>query len=95
MARRTVCGSPDCWTNPHQAHSHFGPLAVDAHLQGRGVGTAMLRAYTGRLDATEQLGYLETDKPENVPLYQRHGFMVTGRQDVLGTPTWFMERKPR
>nr|WP_269091227.1 GNAT family N-acetyltransferase [Actinopolymorpha cephalotaxi] len=81
--------------DPHQAHSHFGPLAVDAHLQGRGIGTTMLRAYTSRLDATDQLGYLETDKPENVPLYQRHGFMVTGRQDVLGTPNWFMERKPR
>jgi ribosomal protein S18 acetylase RimI-like enzyme len=81
--------------DPHQAHSHFGPLAVDAHLQGRGIGTALLRAYTGRLDAARQLGYLETDKPENIPLYQRHGFVVTGRADVLRTPNWFMERTPR
>lgn len=80
--------------DPDEPHSHFGPLAVDAHLQGRGVGSALLRAYTGRLDAAGEAAYLETDKPENVAFYERHGFVVTGEAVVLGNPNWFMRRPP-
>jgi GNAT superfamily N-acetyltransferase len=81
--------------DPEQPHSHFGPLAVDAHLQGRGIGSRLMREYTRRLDAAGQLGYLETDKPENVVFYERHGFVVTGEAPVLGNPNWFMRREPR
>lgn len=28
-------------------------------------------------------------------LYRRHGFVVTGQADGLGTPNWFLERWPR
>jgi GNAT superfamily N-acetyltransferase len=78
--------------DPRAAHSHFGPLAVDAHLHGRGIGGQLLRDYTRRLDEARLLGYLETDKPENVGLYERHGFVVTGEATVLGNPNWFMHR---
>ena len=81
--------------DPEQPHSHFGPLAVDAHLQGRGIGSRLMREYTRRLDAAGRLGYLETDKPENVVFYERHGFVVTGEAPVLGNPNWFMRREPR
>ena len=83
--------------DPEQPHSHFGPLAVDAHLQGRGIGSRLMGEYTRRLDAAGQLGYLETDKPENVVFYERHGFVVTGEAPVLGNPNWFMcrEQRPR
>jgi GNAT superfamily N-acetyltransferase len=81
--------------DPDQPHSHFGPLAVDAHVQGRGIGSQLMREYTRRLDAAGQLGYLETDKPENVVFYERHGFVVNGEAPVLGNPNWFMRREPR
>jgi len=77
-----------------EPHSHLGPLAVDAHLQGRGVGTRILGEYCRRLDDTAQVGYLETDKRENVVLYERHGFVVTGEAPVIGVPNWFMRREP-
>lgn len=80
--------------DPDEPHSHFGPLAVDAHLQGRGIGSLLMREYTRGLDAARLPGYLETDKPENVSFYERHGFAVVAQAPVLGNPNWFMCREP-
>jgi ribosomal protein S18 acetylase RimI-like enzyme len=78
--------------DPDEPHSHLGPLAVDPPLQGRGIGSEIMREYTRRLDDSGELGYLETDRPENVPFYERHGFEVIGQEDVLNVPNWFMRR---
>lgn len=39
--------------------------------------------------------YLETNRPENVPIYEHFGFAVTGEALVLGVPNCFMWRSPR
>lgn len=76
--------------DPPDGHWHLGPVGVDRHLQGQGIGSALLRAFvSGTRDAP---GYLETDKPENVTLYQRFGFVVRAEAYALGTPNWFMSR---
>jgi ribosomal protein S18 acetylase RimI-like enzyme len=80
--------------DPDDTHSHLGPLAVDAHLQGQGIGTVLLDEYCRRLDAAAQTGYLETDKAENVRFYERGGFEVVGEADVIGVRNWFMRRPP-
>ena len=80
--------------NPRQPHWHLGPVAVDAHLQGRGIGSQMLAAFAARVDERGEPAYLETDKPENVRFYQRFGFQVCGEATVLGTRNWFMWRQP-
>jgi GNAT superfamily N-acetyltransferase len=79
--------------DPNEPHSHLGPLAVDAHLQGRGIGTRILVEYRDRLDRAGEVAYLETDKPENVRLYERHGFRVIGEEPVIGVTNWFMRRE--
>lgn len=79
--------------DPEPQHSHFGPLAVDPDLQGKGIGSLLLSAYCRRLDEAGLLGYLETDKPENVRLYERFGFAVTAEADVIGVKNWFMTRE--
>jgi ribosomal protein S18 acetylase RimI-like enzyme len=78
-----------------EPHVHLGPLAVDAHLQGQGIGSLIMREHCGRLDAEHVVGYLETDKPTNVGFYERFGFEVVGEELVLGLPSWFMRRRPR
>jgi hypothetical protein len=40
------------------------------------------------------MGWLETDKAENVRLYERFGYVVVEQTDVLGVPNWFMRRPP-
>ena len=80
--------------DPSEPHVHLGPIGVLPELQGRGIGSQMLAAYRERLDLAGDAGYLETDKPENVRLYERFGFEVRDEADVLGVPCWFMWRRP-
>lgn len=100
LGPRTI-GRVVSWQNswarrdPDAPHRHFGPIAVDAHAQSRGVGSLLLREYVRGLDADRLRGYLETDKPDNVVFYGKHGFEVTGEATVLGRPNWFMHRPPR
>jgi ribosomal protein S18 acetylase RimI-like enzyme len=79
--------------DPEERHWHLGPLAVDAHLQGEGVGSRMMQVFCARMDAAGEDAYLETDKPINVRFYERFGFEVVGEEDVLGVPNWFMLRR--
>lgn len=79
--------------DPNERHWHLGPLAVDAHLQGRGIGGRMMQAFCARMDAAREDAYLETDKPLNVRFYERFGFEVTGEREVLGVTNYFMFRR--
>jgi ribosomal protein S18 acetylase RimI-like enzyme len=78
--------------DPAEEHVHLGPLAVDAHLQGQGIGSQIMEEHCRRLDAAGEVGYLETDKPDNARFYERFGFEVIGEEPVLGVPNWFMRR---
>ena len=78
--------------DPPESHWHLGPVAVDLHLQGRGIGTAMLHAFCAIVDDCHSLSYLETDKSENIRFYQKFGFRVVSEAEVLGVVNWFMSR---
>jgi ribosomal protein S18 acetylase RimI-like enzyme len=84
-----------CEHDLEERHVHVGPVAVEPGAQGRGVGAAMLRYLCAHLDADGELAWLETDKPENVVFYRRHGFDVAVEDTRLGFPIWFMQRPPR
>jgi len=58
-------------------HAYLWFLGVAPAAQGRGVGSALLRSATARLDAAGQHAYLETQTERNIALYVRHGFTVT------------------
>jgi ribosomal protein S18 acetylase RimI-like enzyme len=79
--------------DPGERHWHLGPLAVDAHLQGRGVGSRLMQIFCAQMDAARDDAYLETDKPENVRFYERFGFGVIGEEEMLGVRNWFMFRR--
>jgi ribosomal protein S18 acetylase RimI-like enzyme len=75
-----------------EAHWHLGPIAVDAPLQGQGIGSALMAAFCARVDEQNGLAYLETDKPDNIKFYEKFGFAVVGEATVIGTSNWFMRR---
>jgi GNAT superfamily N-acetyltransferase len=81
--------------DPKEPHSHLGPLAVDADLRGRGIGSQILARYCQQLDDANLTGYLETDTEAKVRLYQHFGFEVVGERRVVGVPNWFMARRCR
>jgi GNAT superfamily N-acetyltransferase len=81
--------------DPRDRHWHLGPVGVDPDVQGRGIGGAMLADACARADEAGEAMYLETDKAENLPFYERARFAVRARIQVLGVPNWLMWRAPR
>lgn len=60
---------------PHWYLAFVGTRAAD---RGRGLASALITAATSRCDAEGLPAYLESSHLANVPLYERHGFRVTG-----------------
>jgi GNAT superfamily N-acetyltransferase len=81
-----------CHLDPDEPHVHLGPIGVAPGMQGRGVGTALMRCYIDHLEREKAAGYLETDRAENVEFYKKFGFIVRHRETLIGTPTWYMWR---
>lgn len=79
--------------DPDERHWHLGPLAVDAHLQGMGVGSRLMQVFSAQMDAAREDAYLETDKEINVRFHERFGFEVVGEEEVLGVTNYFMLRR--
>ena len=77
-------------------HAYLWFLGVAPAAQGRGVGSALLRAANARLDADGMPAYLETGTTRNVALYQRHGYQVLSEHKARAdAPTmWSMWREP-
>jgi ribosomal protein S18 acetylase RimI-like enzyme len=80
--------------DPHQPHWHVGPVGVRPEFQGRGIGRALLDNFLADLDEREAAAFLETDVDRNVSLYEKLGFTVTMRQEIVGVDTRFMWRDP-
>lgn len=78
--------------DPDSPHWHLGPVGVERALQGKGIGGALLRVFCARMDAERASAYLETDKRENVSIYERFGFRTIAEDRVLGITNWFMAR---
>ena len=80
--------------HPRESHWHLGPVAVVPEMQGQGVGSLLLEYFCRYVDQVEGEAYLETDRLENVRLYERFGFSVTEEALLLGARNWFMWRLP-
>jgi ribosomal protein S18 acetylase RimI-like enzyme len=83
--------------HPHEPHWYLATLGTVVELQGKGVGSALMRPVLTHCDATGLPCYLESSKERNVPFYRRHGFEVV-REVALpddGPKIWTMWRKPQ
>lgn len=78
--------------DPQEPHWHLGPVGVLPTLQGRGVGSRLMDRFCEIVDAAGDAAYLETDRIENLPFYERFGFIVTGEASINDAPNWFMRR---
>jgi ribosomal protein S18 acetylase RimI-like enzyme len=84
-------------SHPGRPHYYLSYLAVDPPLQGRGIGSALLRHVLDRCDAEGIAAYLENSNPRNTPLYERHGFRAIERHSLGGgdgPPLLLMWREP-
>jgi ribosomal protein S18 acetylase RimI-like enzyme len=64
--------------HPAEPHRYLPVIGVDPAHQGRGYGSALVRHALLQCDKDYVAAYLESSNPANVPLCERHGFIVLG-----------------
>jgi GNAT superfamily N-acetyltransferase len=79
LPRLTRLGAPLDAARPPTPHWYLSHLGVAPHMQGRGVGAALMGAMPPLPDGAP--AHLEC-KPGNVAFYQRFGFAVSGEVTI-------------
>jgi len=80
--------------HPKNAHYYLEYLGVEPELQGKAVGSTILKHLVNKADDEHVGCYLENANPRNVPFYQRFGFQIMSEKEIIGIPAWFMWRPP-
>jgi GNAT superfamily N-acetyltransferase len=82
---------------PQEPHWYLAVLGADPVAQGRGQGSALLRAGLARADEAGLPVYLESSKEANLAVYGHFGFEVLEeiRLPGNGPMLWVMRRAPR
>lgn len=82
--------------HPDEPHWYLSLLGVEPSQQGKGYGSALLQHQLRQCDRNDQLAYLESSNPKNIPLYERHGFELLGIiQEGTFPPIFPMLRYPK
>ena len=72
--------------HPAVPHWHLPLIGVHPACQRMGYGAALLRHAVAAIDWQGLPAYLESSNPENIPLYERHGFRALGVIQVADSP---------
>jgi ribosomal protein S18 acetylase RimI-like enzyme len=72
--------------HPAEPHWHLPMIGIHPSHQRQGYGAALLRHALRLCDEGGAAAYLESSNPENIPLYERHGFKVLGGIQVGSSP---------
>jgi ribosomal protein S18 acetylase RimI-like enzyme len=73
--------------HPHDDNCWYLPLiGVDPGHQNKGVGAALMKHMTEKLDNESAIAYLESSNQKNISLYLRHGFEVIGEIQIYDSP---------
>lgn len=80
---------------PSQAHFHLQFIGCRQRDQGQGIGAKLLQQGTRTCDALQSPAYLECSSELNLPLYERHGFVIRDETKLPegGPRVWFMWRE--
>ena len=83
--------------HPDTPHWFLFVIGVHPSRQGQGIGSALIRHMTQRLDRDGMPSYLQSSKERNVPVYGRHGFQVLEKMRIgsNGPYIWRMWREPK
>ena len=79
---------------PREHHFYLDAIGVAPEAQGKGYGSALLAHTLAIADSSGLPAYLESTKPRNNILYERHGFRVIAEAPLPGggPPIWYMLR---
>ncbi len=77
-------------------YMELSPIGVKPEYQGKGFGSKLLRPMMQRFDDEETICFLETQNPENIPIYEKLGFEIAkeGIVPECDLHHWGMMRTP-
>ena len=79
--------------HPTEPHWYLQTLSVEPGSQRKGIGTALIEPGLQRADADGVGAYLETQRRDNIPYYERFGFELTDEISLPDSPRlWLMWR---
>ncbi|MDF1643751.1 MAG: GNAT family N-acetyltransferase [Pseudomonadales bacterium] len=80
--------------HPQEPHFYLHAIGATQDCQGKGIGSALLKAGLAACDEQGMPAYLESTNPRNNPLYERYGFNIVGEATLSngGPNVWFMRR---
>lgn len=84
-------------TAPGDRHWNLQVLGVRGEAQGKGLGTRLLEPVLSQAETEGEVCYLETADPANVAFYERLGFKLVRKHQLLpdGPAHYAMERNFR
>ncbi len=74
---------------PAEPHWYLSLIGVEALHRNKGYGAALLQHGLQRCDRAHHPAYLWSSNPQNISLYQRHGFELVGTIQVGSSPPIF------
>jgi GNAT superfamily N-acetyltransferase len=77
-----------------EPHYYVRDVGVHPDMQGKGLGSALLRPTLDRCDREGLPAYLEASSERNAALYERLGFQLTGELRVGGSPPLRLMLRP-
>lgn len=82
--------------HPAEPHYYVRSIGVRPALQGRGLGSALMRPALERCDRDRKPAYLEASSERSAALYERLGFVHLGVLELPdgAPPLWPMQRPP-
>jgi RimJ/RimL family protein N-acetyltransferase len=96
LPRALIVSAASDANHPEEPHWYLHIAGCSPQAQGKGFGSAVIRAGLARSDADGVPAYLETANEANLAVYGALGFQVTHRWTVKDGPRcWSMLRKAR
>ena len=71
---------------PKIPHWYLGFVGTRPESRGKGLASALIKSVTNICDQEKIPAYLESSNPDNVALYESHGFRVTGEAAIKNGP---------
>lgn len=95
LYRAARLGAAIEWRHVRESHYYVRDVGVLPAMQGKGLGSALLRPTLDRCDLKGLPAYIEASSERSAALYERLGFKLTSELRVGGSPPlWLMLRPP-
>jgi GNAT superfamily N-acetyltransferase len=94
LPRAARLGAAMEWRHLRGPHYYVRDIGVLPSMQGKGLGSALMRPTLDRCDREGLPAYLEASSERSAALYERLGFRVTGELRVGGSPPLRLMMRP-